>query len=139
MRLTSIFRLPKYKTFNYIPRYYDAKKEQEEKRKKELLELVEAEKQKKFTEENQVNQLNNIKKDYADSYENSYDSDYQRTISSAFNKKEKEKIAVNTNQLLIMGVLVVSCVLFWNFGTQGILFAVAGVIWIVFRMRMKKK
>lgn len=127
MKLTNIFRLPRHKTFNYIPLYYDAKKEQEEKRRKELLELVETEKQKITTENNglQDNQ-------------NDYESDYQRTISSAFNRKQKEKISVNTNQLLIIGVLVGACVLFWNFGTQGILFAIAGIIWVVFRMRMKK-
>ena len=125
MRLTNIFRLPRHKTFNYIPRYYDAKKEQEEKRKKELLELVEIEKQKVIAENNQEN----VKYDY--------ESDYQRTISSAFNRKQKEKIAMNTNQLLIVGVLVGGCVLFWNFGTQGILFAIAGIVWVAFRMRMK--
>ncbi len=130
MKLTNIFRLPRHKTFNYIPRYYDAKKEQEEKRKKELLELVEIEKQKMAIENNQQNNQKNTLEDY--------ESDYQRTISSAFNRKQKEKIAINTNQLLIIGVLVGGCVLFWNFGTQGILFAIAGIVWVVFRMRMKK-
>ena len=134
MKLRSIFRLAQNRTFNYIPRYYDPKKEQDEKRKKELLELVEIEKQKVIAEKNSENHLNNHTKNIEDE---DYESDYERTISSAFNRKRKEKIAINTNQLLLVGVLVGGCLLFWNFGTLGVLFTIIGVVWIVFRMKMR--
>ena len=135
MKLTNIFRLPSHKTFNYIPRYYDAKKEQEEKRKKELLDLVEIEKQRKLLEEKQVeNQTQGDKKGYQQEYE----KNYQQIIGKAYNIREREKIAINANQSIILVILVATCFGFWYFGTYTLWFIFPSLAWVVFRMKMKR-
>ena len=126
MKLRGIFRLAQNRTFNYIPRYYDPKKEQEEKRKKELLELVEIEKQKVIARNNPQNVVD------------ANESAYQKNIISALNIQKREENTAKTNQSIIVMILIISCLGFWYLGTEAILFTIPSIIWVAFRMKMKR-
>jgi Flp pilus assembly protein TadB len=116
MKLPSLLRVPKPRSFEYQPRYYDPQKEEREERFKRILREAEAKKDESF---------------YADK------EAYKGHIAKAFEqgRKQQQGAQVGRTQIVLMLLLVLTVVAYWYLGSKGLWLLLGGVLAVYFWLR----
>ncbi|MGD1840202.1 MAG: hypothetical protein ACFB0B_04800 [Thermonemataceae bacterium] len=112
MKLPSIIRLPRNRSFDYQPIYYNPEKEAKEERFKRIL----SENNKKVT----------------------YDKNYDHRIAKAFQESRKHKANdIGIMQAILILILLATAIAYWYIGTASLWIMFLGVAAVYLWLRRK--